>query len=658
MNVNLSYFAGAGWQFFDNNGVPLTGGKIETFAAGTSTPVTTYTSSSGNTANTNPIILDSAGRTPNEVWLAEGALVKFVVKDANNVLIGTYDDIGGLNDFAAATAAVMADFANTSDIAKGDALVGFKQASISALYSGAVAKTVHDKLTEFVSIWDFIPKSEWAALQAGTSTYDCLGAFTNAINTGKSLDIRNGTFPISGVISPKRNTIWSGDKSGIIKWSTINAIIYAYQIDGWTMDGIVVDGNYTAFPVVGAQKGWGIEMDECTGVTIQNCVFRYLYRIGICIGHQSQTMCQNIVIDNNVIHDCGSVTDPVPGFGNGVAVLSASNVKITNNWIYNITGSGTGGTGGVNLEPGLESYNCYDIEIAYNKITNCNNCGGVQLYMGHANDYTGARGNISVHDNTIAVTGTAPGITCTQFGDTYIRNNQLELTQGILVKRYKAAKAIVEGNVILQVQGAGGYGIRFQDGIASAIVRGNRMTNINGIGIQVDMYDLTVPMNQKECLIQDNSISSCVGAGIAFTAGNFVISGNTLQGCASSTDYYIKSLTGGVYQSVNGYIGGNTLVSASGSIAAFINIEGDLMDNVQIGPNSYVGPILPTMKTNTFSIGGRNPGVFMDVLPAAGTWQVGDIIWKATPAAAGFIGWVCTTAGTPGTWKQFGTIQA
>lgn len=492
----------------------------------------------------------------------------------------------------------------------------------------------------------------------GNGIADDTAAIQAALATGKSIFFPAGTYNISGIISPRSNTTWIGENNATLKWTSVNCIIYAFQVVRWTMQGLVVDGNYTAYPIVGAQKAWGIEMDECSNVTIQNCVFRYLYRIGICIGHQSQTMCQNIVIDNNVIHDCGSVTDPVPGFGNGVAVLSASNVKITNNWIYNITGSGTGGTGGVNLEPGLESYNCYDIEIAYNKITNCNNCGGVQLYMGHPNDFTGARSNISVHDNTIAVTGTAPGITCTQFGDTYIRNNQLELTQGILVKRYKAFKAIVEGNVILQVQGAGGYGIRFQDGIASAIVRGNRMTNINGVGIQVEMYDFTVPMNQKECLIQDNSISSCVGAGIAFTAGNFVISGNTLQACASATDYYIKSLFGGVFQSVNGYIGGNTLVSASGSIVAFINIEGDLMNNVQIGPNSYVGPILPTMKTNAFAIGGRNPGVFMDVLPAAGTWQVGDIIWKATPAASGFIGWVCTTAGTPGTFKTFGTIQA
>ena len=37
MSVTLSLFAGAGWQFFDNNGVPLAGGLIYTYAAGTTT---------------------------------------------------------------------------------------------------------------------------------------------------------------------------------------------------------------------------------------------------------------------------------------------------------------------------------------------------------------------------------------------------------------------------------------------------------------------------------------------------------------------------------------------------------------------------------------------------------------------------------------------
>ena len=44
--------------------------------------------------------------------------------------------------------------------------------------------------------------------------------------------------------------------------------------------------------------------------------------------------------------------------------------------------------------------------------------------------------------------------------------------------------------------------------------------------------------------------------------------------------------------------------------------------------------------------------------PSTGTYSVGDIIYNSAPVAGGFIGWVCTTAGTPGTWKTFGVISA
>lgn len=94
--VTLSIFAGVGAQLFDNNGNPLSGGKLETYQAGTSTPLATYTSNTGNTAHTNPIVLDSAGRVPNgEIWLDFAYLYKFVVKTSTNVLIATYDNIGG-----------------------------------------------------------------------------------------------------------------------------------------------------------------------------------------------------------------------------------------------------------------------------------------------------------------------------------------------------------------------------------------------------------------------------------------------------------------------------------------------------------------------------------------------------------------------------------
>lgn len=42
--------------------------------------------------------------------------------------------------------------------------------------------------------------------------------------------------------------------------------------------------------------------------------------------------------------------------------------------------------------------------------------------------------------------------------------------------------------------------------------------------------------------------------------------------------------------------------------------------------------------------------------PTAGTWARGDIVWNSAPAVAGYIGFVCVAAGTPGTWASFGQI--
>jgi len=98
MSINLSAFAGAGAQFSDANGAPLTGGLIYTYLAGTSTPATTYTTRDGTTNNTNPIVLDAAGRTPAEIWLDGGVLYKFLLKTSAFVQIGSYDDIPAIND--------------------------------------------------------------------------------------------------------------------------------------------------------------------------------------------------------------------------------------------------------------------------------------------------------------------------------------------------------------------------------------------------------------------------------------------------------------------------------------------------------------------------------------------------------------------------------
>lgn len=104
MAVNLSPVGGVAAQFFTNNAVPLSGGKLYTYAAGTTTPQVAYTTSQGNIAWTNPIVLDAGGRVPGsgEVWLTDGLIYKFVLKDANDVLIATYDNITGINSNAVA----------------------------------------------------------------------------------------------------------------------------------------------------------------------------------------------------------------------------------------------------------------------------------------------------------------------------------------------------------------------------------------------------------------------------------------------------------------------------------------------------------------------------------------------------------------------------
>lgn len=151
MAVNLSFIGGAGWQFFDNNGVPLAGGKIYTYAAGTTTPLATYTARDGLTPNANPIILDSAGRTPEQIWSTEGLLYKYVIAQSNDVILRTYDNIGG----SIVASDLAQDLANTTDNAKGDALIGFKQSNSSGFLTGATARTVNEKLAESISVEDF-----------------------------------------------------------------------------------------------------------------------------------------------------------------------------------------------------------------------------------------------------------------------------------------------------------------------------------------------------------------------------------------------------------------------------------------------------------------------------------------------------------------------
>lgn len=75
---------------FDDNGSPLSGGKLYSYKAGTSTPLTTYQDADQLTPNTNPVILDADGRA--DVRLG-GSSYKFLLRDSNDNLIWEVDDV-------------------------------------------------------------------------------------------------------------------------------------------------------------------------------------------------------------------------------------------------------------------------------------------------------------------------------------------------------------------------------------------------------------------------------------------------------------------------------------------------------------------------------------------------------------------------------------
>lgn len=186
--VNLSPIFN-GYQGFTPGGLPLAGGFINTYLAGTTTPAATYTSISGSIANSNPIQLDASGRPPNEIWLIAGQAYNFVLTDSLGLNPLSYDNISGVGD-------------NSNLIATtGAGLVGYDGTLSYA------AATLGEFANDLPSFMTFIPASQRAAIRARTSTFDCTSALTNALAfTGGRIRVPAGRYRFNG----NATGTWSG----------------------------------------------------------------------------------------------------------------------------------------------------------------------------------------------------------------------------------------------------------------------------------------------------------------------------------------------------------------------------------------------------------------------------------------------------------------
>jgi len=170
--------------------------------------------------------------------------------------------------------------------------------------------------------------------------------------------------------------------------------------------------------------------------------------------------------------------------------------------------------------------------------------------------------------------------------------------------------------------------------------------------------------------ISDNTITDGVVGPIKIEGGaDFLISNNYIKPATSTWAMVCDDMNDSV-------ITGNIIDGAATNVYG-IDIDGTSSGNLVSG-NTFTNSLTIDLRTvsttsnntvinnlgDSISNGGTR-NVFRTkrvgegtVAPTAGVWAVGDITYNSAPAAGGTMGWVCTTAGTPGTWKTFGTISA
>jgi hypothetical protein len=303
MTVNLSALAGAGQQFFDNNGNPLSGGKLYSYAAGTTTPQATYTSITGLTAHTNPIVLDSAGRVATgEIWVTASQNYKFVLKTSAEVTIATWDNITGINGTGIATNAD---------------LVEYDPPFTGALTSGY---TVEDKLAQIVSVMDFGAVADGvaddtAAIQAAIDAVNAAG--------GGVVNFPAGTYACAN-LWPKDDVTLQGasklstklinnspDYSIITTWrlapGSVQPAVGVYasaapRTSNFNVFDMLLDGQYDVHPDGGDDNHQhGVYLFKTTNCSVVNCHLQNIWYVGVEIFYD----CFDVTVRQNSFYHVG-----------------------------------------------------------------------------------------------------------------------------------------------------------------------------------------------------------------------------------------------------------------------------------------------------------------------------------------------------------------
>lgn len=174
-------------QLFDDRGDLLAGGKVYTYEAGTSTPLATYQDLGGLVANTNPVVLNSAGRA--NIRLTNAVQYKIILKDADGNTIATQDNVVVGVDPAATTTIyeVLVNYAETPGAQGWMGGEHFKRpVSFPVDFDGSGGSVITNPGS------DYVISVQKNSVEVGTITFDTSGTPTFETTGGATVSFIDG----------------------------------------------------------------------------------------------------------------------------------------------------------------------------------------------------------------------------------------------------------------------------------------------------------------------------------------------------------------------------------------------------------------------------------------------------------------------------------
>lgn len=535
--------------FWDNAGKPLVGGKLQSFQAGTNTPLPTYTDSTGTFQNTNPIVLNSRGEVAYQtgqasgLWIPPNTAYKFVLSDSLDNQIWSIDNVT-------------------------DVQFVFDRASLgNAFYPPSDAEIAFGAI--ITNPWlDYGNVDRYGA--DPTETDDSTQAINTALACNDYAFSRGGKYLVTGTAGGcalHSNQTFEGFNGATL---SINAdttfAITGTSITNVTVRGWQIDGNGST-GTAGFKGTRGIYFDGVTNFEIDHCTIT-------AVG------CMNSIPTNDA------------GFG-GFGIIIINNAGnsfsgvVSNCFVSQIAGGGTSAGDGICLTHWAGSALLGDIAIRDCTVSICGrDCYSISTSTGNPTDVTLSRcygsqsssAGLDIEEGSYVTVDDCHFILC---GNDQTFFNPLA-TFGAT---YRLLTGVATGNLSIDVNIKGCHFDRCYYGITygatqGLLIDGNYVESSTKSDIALGTATGAYGMR----LINNRFLTSldCLGFNSAVPRYDFVAQGNVFAGRVT-----LSALNGGLFS-------GNTF----GRSLAF---TGTGISNITIADNSFydwAGPSIDLSQAN------------------------------------------------------------